>query len=511
MKIPFFIGLCLSLLLVLPMCVKSQVVVQLYQPPPNQWQIEDIWNLTLFNTTNQTLSVYLHGTVEEDGEGLIFEGTSAIFELPPNFSGRVNPRDLEPADAGYANGDYEEYVLRTGTMPEGTYTFCVAVFNSITDLQLGIDCYTQFIIPFTPPELISPEYESIVIEPFPFFLWLPPMPLNPANSFVYQLKVVEQLDDQLPFEAMEANPAFFIQQNIQNTSFQLPVSARPFEIGNKYAWQVTAFIGMYGKDEIGKSEVWSFEKIEVIEPPDAELPDCDLYSIEFKKTITGDSCYYKLSLINNDSLASEDLLPQSFTLSIKNDSIKAFDKKAAITWEQAPSKINDPLAKMDWKYKPGHIPIGKTYIGKVFLQGEPENIFRIIYSWNDKKGKTICKDSIAFNEPISYYDLSNQPTQGYIGIYDEKLNIRFINNYAPSKVIYIGIFDALTMELAGSLTSEDLLENNPYFFVGHGLNQLSINLEGFSLQEDTPYLLTLYDIKNYHYLKFKALFNHEEN
>jgi hypothetical protein len=419
---------------------------------------------------------------------------------------------LEPAELGYANAEYEETVLRTGSMPAGTYTICVEALNANTGMQIGRGCIIQLIAHLTPPELISPMDESLVIEPSPFFLWLPPMPFSPTQPFFYQLRVVELLDSQIPIEAMEANPAFFIQQNLQNTSFQLPISARPFETGKKYAWQVTAFMGLNENNEIGKSEVWSFDKsLEEPLPQEPVLPDCDLFSVEFKKTITGDSCYYKLSIINNDSLASEELLPQSFTLSIKNDSIIAFDKKAAMTWEQTPATMSDPLAKMDWKYKPGHIPIGKTYIGKVFLQVGGENSFWAIYSWNDKKGKPICKDSVAFNEPISYYELSNQPGQGYIGVYDKKLNIRFINNYAPSKVIYIGIFDALTMELAGSLTIEDLLENNPDFFVGHGLNQLSINLDSFDLQADKVYLLTLYNIKNYHYLKFKANYNYEEN
>jgi len=393
-------------------------------------------------------------------------------------------------------------------MPEGSYTICVEVWDATG--MIGRDCIDPEIMPLTPPELISPGDESVVIEPFPFFLWLPPMPFATSQSIVYQLKVVEQLDDQLPIEAMDANPAFFIRQNIQNTSFQLPVSARPFEVGKKYAWQVTAFKDIF---KVGKSEVWNFVKIEGIEPqpPNAEMPDCDLYSVELKKTISGDSCYYKLSLVNNDSIAGVEFLPQSFTLSIKNDSIIAIDKKAVTSWEQKPALITDPLAKIKWKYKHGHIPEGKTNIGKIFLQGEPDNSFWAIYSWNNKKGKPICKDSIAFNETICYYNLSTQLPQAYIEIYDKNLNIRFANDYAPFKAFFLGICDAVTNELVGKLTTENLAESNPGFFVSHGLNKFSIDLENFPLQEDRIYQLTIVDARNYHYLKFKANYNHEEN
>ena len=51
------------------------IIVMLKQPPPNQWNVEDLWQLTLTNTSQEAYNVYLYGTVEEAGAGLIFEGT----------------------------------------------------------------------------------------------------------------------------------------------------------------------------------------------------------------------------------------------------------------------------------------------------------------------------------------------------------------------------------------------------------------------------------------------------
>ena len=137
------------------------IIVMLKQPPPNQWHVEDMWQLTLTNTSQESYNVYLYGTVEEASVGLIFEGTSAPFELSPFFSGPVNPGDLEPVDVGYTNDDYEEIVMRTGTLPEGTYTICIYVKDYETNEELGSNCIIQPILHPSPPELIFPIYETI--------------------------------------------------------------------------------------------------------------------------------------------------------------------------------------------------------------------------------------------------------------------------------------------------------------------------------------------------------------
>jgi hypothetical protein len=212
-----------------------------------------MWQLTLTNTSQESYNVYLYGTVEEAGAGLIFEGTSATFEIPPNFSGTVNPGDLEPVDVGYTNGDYEEIVMRTGTLPAGTYTICVYV-KGVDGEVMGYDCKVQIIAHPSPPELINPVDEANITEELLVFLWLPPMPMG--EFVTYKIKLVELLDGQTPIEAMESNPPWFEETEIFSTSFQFPISVREFEQGVTYAWHITAISG----DDwvLGESQVWSF-------------------------------------------------------------------------------------------------------------------------------------------------------------------------------------------------------------------------------------------------------------
>ena len=243
----------------------SQIIVNLQQPPPNQWHVEDMWQLTLTNTSQESCNVYLYGTVEEADAGLIFEGTSATFTLEPNYSGLVYRSDLEPADVEFTNDDYEDIVQKTGTLPAGTYTICIYV-KSVDGEDMGYDCKIQIIAHPSPPELISPVDEANVTEELPVFLWLPPMPMG--EFVTYSIKIVELLDGQIPIEAMEANPAFYLEEDIPATSFQFPIFARPFKSGINYAWKVTAISG-YGL-VIGESPVWSYnyETATVIIPED---------------------------------------------------------------------------------------------------------------------------------------------------------------------------------------------------------------------------------------------------
>jgi hypothetical protein len=252
-KTLFFILTGLFVILFFPR-IQAQVTITFMQPPPNQWKMAYMWNLTIINGTSLSQTIYLHGTLTEAKVGLIAESTSAKFSLPPNYSGFLNTSWLSPVHQDYVAGNYEDVVRKTSRLPDGTYIICVTVC-SLDGQELSKDCFEQTIANMSPPELAYPLNESIVQDLLPVFQWMPPMPAPMGEIVKYTLKMVEILDGQVAIESMEANPAFFIKESIRSVSFQLPLSARPFVAGHSYAWQVEAFGRNY---EIGKSQVWKF-------------------------------------------------------------------------------------------------------------------------------------------------------------------------------------------------------------------------------------------------------------
>ncbi len=241
--------------------VNAQVVVTIQQPPPGQLNVEDLWNLDLTNNTQETFTVHLRGTATEERDGLIFDGSSNTFSLPPGFR-RVNPTDIT-IDLRYSNRKYEDIVLRTGSVSEGDYTVCIYVINVENGEELGRGCIQQQVAHPSPPQLISPKDGATVEDEFPVFSWMPPMPLLTDQIVSYNLKIVEILSGQTPIDAMQSSPSWFEEEGILQTSFRYPISARVFEPGKEYAWQVQTLDSdgtPIGENE-GKSEIQYFGSV----------------------------------------------------------------------------------------------------------------------------------------------------------------------------------------------------------------------------------------------------------
>lgn len=87
---------------------ESQVTVQLQQPPPDKLSEEYLWKLTIINSTQNTLKVYLNGTVTESVDGKILDAKSKGFDLPPGVK-LIQRSEIEPTEATYFQKEkYEE-------------------------------------------------------------------------------------------------------------------------------------------------------------------------------------------------------------------------------------------------------------------------------------------------------------------------------------------------------------------------------------------------------------------
>ncbi|MBS1913829.1 MAG: hypothetical protein JST22_17710 [Bacteroidetes bacterium] len=234
---------------------QSGVTVQLFQPPPNQLKIADLWRIKLVNNTQTTYTVCLFGTLDETALGKrLVDATTAQFRLPPGTK-LITGSDIQPIDANYYDDRYKQIFMRTGQAPAGEYRICVEVRLECGAQVLARDCKDQHVQPLTPPVLIAPANESTVPDKLPTFSWLPPSPLGRGQSMRYELKIVEVLGRQTPYDAMGSNPAWFLRGQIVPTVQQYPISSRAFVKGNTYAWKIAA-----SSDGIpmGESEIWWF-------------------------------------------------------------------------------------------------------------------------------------------------------------------------------------------------------------------------------------------------------------
>ncbi len=260
----------------------GKVVVRLKKPPPNVFFTEDMFKITIINPTQQTYRVYLHGRSTESVIGLVIDASCNTFDLPPGVK-TVQTGDVGKVTINEKNEKYKDVITRMGQLPTGNYDICVDVVNSATGDVLGTDCVTQEVLLVSQVMLVSPEDGKIngiennksykdtigtkekslkkLQEPPQFssgmlFSWLPPVPVPKGYSVSYKLKIAEVIAMQTPYDAMQSNPLFYSQSNIQSTIYSYPVSARNFNIGKKYAWQVEAYMN---GELLSSSEIYYFQ------------------------------------------------------------------------------------------------------------------------------------------------------------------------------------------------------------------------------------------------------------
>ena len=214
-------------------------------------------SISLNNTGVNERYVFLHGTIESQQDGIIFDGFSAVFALPPGTS-FVQALPVEPINADY-DPAYEEIFISTGSLLAGTYILCMQVIDAETEIPLNEDCIEHMVEHPMPPELITPQSGEEVTEPYPVFTWTPPSPL-PEQMVFYDITITQVYGDQAPLEALESNPAWYTNNGLMENALVYSMENRPFEDYNKYVWQVQA-IGEDGTtigQNNGRSEIGSF-------------------------------------------------------------------------------------------------------------------------------------------------------------------------------------------------------------------------------------------------------------
>jgi len=222
---------------ILPVLAQQQVIVNIQHPPFNQLMIEDMWKLTLINTSNSTFTVYLTGTLTESQAGLIARGISKTFDLTPGTKifTAANYRELDPS-ISYVNKDrkYQESAVRTGGFPSGEYEICISVIQSRDKQELGAQCIQQSVLMVNPPILISPEDGEEIKIRNPNFVWTP---VSGVKNVQYKFKLVEVHPGQSMYEAMEKNRMLYSTTLRQTTLIYSPNFPQLIE-GKEYAWQV---------------------------------------------------------------------------------------------------------------------------------------------------------------------------------------------------------------------------------------------------------------------------------
>lgn len=297
MKTKYIIYVCFLLLIFSKSNAQTYSIVA-QQPIGSYVGIEDLWSITVSTSPGGTLTqcIITIDLYEQQSGKHVLTSRSAAFSLPggPSTFSKFSMAQLKPiSNTIYSNPDYNS-LYQNGLLPAGNYYAAYSlsginiqgqqVTSSVTEMPFSIEI-------LFPPTLLTPFNDDTLQTHNPTFAWAPAF--SGAQRVTYDIIIAEQYDGQSPEQAVNANPAYYKQENIQTTTMPYPFAAQQLKVNQWYAWRVIAKLG---STPASRSETWRFI---IVEPQDDPcIPKPVDFSYQMQESVTGNYALIKKSQLN---------------------------------------------------------------------------------------------------------------------------------------------------------------------------------------------------------------------
>ncbi len=228
-----------------------------WQENPNMGTL----TINYFGTTH--VEFYFEVLIVSDAYGEAIKGKTAPREYFGPMTEVLTFRDFSNWESSTYNKELERIIIQTGKLPESDYSICVNTYSISGELLTEACSNFEIVLP-DPPQLILPEDEGSINIGQPTFMWNPisiqASLTNNNTSVYYQLKIVELLEGQTAYRAIEANiPIVEVKIPLQNM-YIYRIEDYPLEKNHSYVWQVQATNdeGSPLATNNGYSEIWQF-------------------------------------------------------------------------------------------------------------------------------------------------------------------------------------------------------------------------------------------------------------
>jgi hypothetical protein len=248
----------------------AQVMINLQLPPAGLTMKEQLWSLSLVNSGQRPVSVYLEIQLSDaSGNQRILTGTTREFLLPVGVK-QIRPADITPINYNVVNPVYAVDATPNGFLPVGVFTICYSVYtHELHAERIADECETIEVEPLSPPSLLFPGDHDSVEQARPQFTWIPPAPMQLFSRLTYELQVVEVMPAQTPTDAIARNIPILLLPDVRQTTAFYPASIKQLDTARTYAWRVKA---MNNGRPIANSDTWIFR----LAQPAKEQPPANL-------------------------------------------------------------------------------------------------------------------------------------------------------------------------------------------------------------------------------------------
>ena len=253
-----------------PVQVNSNVIppylssVSKYTTATNQKYLVNIFTNDLNVVNRQVkLKLYIQGNGINAQSAPVVVGANPLF-INGGESLQLNNLDLAPYFE-FQNLQGINPQQYSGVLPQGSYNFCIEVYDFVTNQPISQKSCTFFYFIYNEPPLLNlPLNHDVIHFQDPqniIFTWSPRH--SNATNIEYEFTLIELLDNQAP-----SNYAFVVgapvwQEVLSNTILNYNFNYPQLTAGKKYAWRVKALTQPgFGEDAIfnnnGYSEIYDF-------------------------------------------------------------------------------------------------------------------------------------------------------------------------------------------------------------------------------------------------------------
>ena len=223
--------------------------------------------LTRQNILSYQIVSTLNYPLNADVTGTLFYRNNDL-RINYSYTMKINP-GINQADGNQApvNWTYSSAALRElfedyNKLPAGTYQYCIKVtpknvagehdMGNVTEECLYNKNEEMFLI-----NLVDPENDAKLYEKNPSLSWVANYTFS--SDLTYKLRVAEIRKGQNTVTAISRNNPVYTENNLRQNTLIYPVSAKPLQVNQPYAWTVDAF---YKGILLGGAEPWKFTIIE---------------------------------------------------------------------------------------------------------------------------------------------------------------------------------------------------------------------------------------------------------
>lgn len=248
--------------------------------------IEDLWSISITTPPNGQLTnaVITLEVVDDQGQ-VVVTSKSTQFTLS---SGVVNYNKfsmgpLTPLQNTLSMQPKYSTIAQNGILPAGNYhaSYTLGGYNQQNIYMVFPSTDVSFTVEMLfPPSLLTPFDNDTIDTRNPIFAWAPAF--TNGQRISYDIEVAEQLPGQSPEQSLNANPAYYRQENLLTTSVTYPYAAKQLKTNQWYAWRVIAKIGDI---PASRTESWRFIIKEPIDTPC--IPQPVEYYFQLQEKVTG--------------------------------------------------------------------------------------------------------------------------------------------------------------------------------------------------------------------------------